>query len=137
MPHPTPTSEITVPRPKFDRAAPVPDRLMHAALATGVAQAPTPRLLGTMLVAATGAVLVLLIVPGCWVLAAPGLCVAALAGWGLTTKRLMILRLNLSEAPVLSAVLHVLRAAMALLGVAALLAGLAGFLRMLLSPWWL
>ena len=132
---PSPTSEITVPRPRFDRAAPVPDRMTHAALATGVGQAPTTRLLSTMLGAAAGAVLVLLLAPAWWVVATPPLMLAALCGWGLATKRLLILRLSLRAVPVARVVLEVLRALMVLLGLLAAVAGIGGIVRLLLSPW--
>jgi hypothetical protein len=136
----TPTTEITVPRPRFDRAAPVPERTLHAVLATGVGQAPTRRLLRALLGGALCAVAVLLLAPEWWVAATPFLCLTALSGWGLASKRLLILTLNAQSPPrprtvLVLRVLRVLRAAMAVLGIAAALAGVAGFVRLLLRPW--
>lgn len=135
MPRQTPSSEITVPRPKFDPAAPVPEQVLHRFMATGVGQAPTRRLIAAMLGAAAGAVAVLLAPPGLWLVATPLLCVVAVSGWGLATKRLYILDLSPHRFAALRVLLHLLRAAMLLLGVGAAAAGAAGFVRLLLRPW--
>jgi hypothetical protein len=130
---PTPT-EITLKRPKFDRAAPVPERVMHGILATGVGRAPTRRLLGAFVSGGVGAVAILLIAPRWWVVATPLICLTAVSGWGLTTKRLFIFQLHGGARPAARLLLEAMRAAMAVIGVTAALAGAAGFVRLLLRP---
>ncbi|MDQ6635217.1 MAG: hypothetical protein M3068_00740 [Gemmatimonadota bacterium] len=120
---------------KFDRDAPIPRRTIHDLLATGVGQAASARLVGSMLLGFGAAAIILLLAPvRWWVGAAPPLCIGSFAAWGVATKRLHALDVAHASAPRKRLMFALSKMGATAVGVLAGLAGVIGALWLLLDP---
>ncbi|MGI8496170.1 MAG: hypothetical protein ACR2OG_01100 [Gemmatimonadaceae bacterium] len=120
---------------KFDPDAPIPRRTIHDLLATGVGQAASSRLLGTMLLGFGAAIIIMLLTPmRWWVTAAAPLCIGSFAAWGVASKRLHALDVAHLSAPRKRLMFALSKGAAATVGVLAGLAGVIGALWLLMEP---